>query len=137
MAKGYGWFPSNTPKTVKPSEQLKRQVEAAFKPVLEEATAKLDPIEEPLSANKGLFFFGKWYRNFYYVYEKMKCPLNATVEEFDWGIARLRHIGNGKFNMAYFRHTEEWFDLFDHEDMTLEECVKAVKENPWFLANYV
>lgn len=136
MAK-YGWVQSNTQKKAKPSDQLKRQVDAAFKPVLEEATAKLSPIEEPQEFNKGLHFFGKWYRNFYYVYEKMKCPPNATEEEFDYGIARLRYVGDNKFNMACFRHTGEWSDLFTHEGMTLEECVEAVKTDPWFLSNYV
>ncbi|MEM8527816.1 MAG: hypothetical protein AAGG68_24455 [Bacteroidota bacterium] len=135
MAK-YGWYPS-TPKAQKPSDELKRKVEEALRPVLEEATAALLPYDESKPINQGVSFFGKWYRGFYYVYEKLKTPPDSMVEEFDVGVARMKYVGNEQFNLAYFRHTGKWEDLFTHESLSLEESVNAIKNDPWFLANYV
>ncbi|MEM0991436.1 MAG: hypothetical protein AAF847_10700 [Bacteroidota bacterium] len=135
MAK-YGWYQSS-PKAQKPSDALKQQVEAAMKPILEAATAKLPPFDESKQVNQGMYFFGKWYRNFYYVYEKLKTPPNAMVEEFDYGVARMKYVGNGKFDLAYFRYTEKWEDLPMHSGLSLQEAAEAIESDPWFLSNYL
>lgn len=131
---GYGWYKSEKPKQFKPTAAFKKKVEEAMQPVLEAATAKLSPLEKAQTMNQGVLFYGKWYRNFYYVYEKMKCPPDARIEYFDWGVARMRYVGGEKFNMAYFRHTQQWYDLFTHENMTLEACIEALNNDPWFIS---
>ena len=130
----YGWYPSSgSSKAQKPSDTLKLKVEQALKPVIEEATAALKPYDESKDINQGIYFFGKWNRNFYYVYQKMKTPPNSMVEEFDYGVARMKYVGDQQFDLAYFRHTGKWEDIFTHAGLSLEEAVEAIKNDPWFL----
>jgi len=39
---------------------------------------------------------------------------------------RLEFVGNNNFNVAYMRHTEQWFEIL--EDLSLEECFQEMKD---------
>ena len=36
----------------------------------------------------------------------------------------MEYVGNRKFNLAYFRHTEEWRTIL--ADLTVDECLKLI-----------
>jgi hypothetical protein len=42
----------------------------------------------------------------------------------------MKYIGAGRFNLAYMRHTEEWFEIY--AGLSVDQCIEAVKDNPAF-----
>jgi len=42
--------------------------------------------------------------------------------------ARLEYAGDEKFNMAYMRHTGQWWEIF--QELTLDECIEEIRTNP-------
>ncbi len=53
---------------------------------------------------------------------------NAMSEFFESRFARLEYAGDEKFNMAYMRHTGQWWEIL--QDLTLEECIEEMRTNP-------
>jgi hypothetical protein len=52
--------------------------------------------------------YSKWYGNYFYFCSKYACPgPNAISPFFEARFARLRYVGNERFNLAYMRHTGE------------------------------
>ena len=133
-----GWvFVGNTPagRTKKPTEAVKQKVNILMEPFIKKLNEEcIHPIPEPQEWNHRINIYGKWYRNFYYLYETFKCPPDKGYrkEKFDVGLVRMRYVGNEKFDLAYFRHTGEWWDLPQSQDLTVEEAMKAIENDPWF-----
>ncbi len=60
------------------------------------------------------------------------CPgPNAISPSFESKFARMEYVGNSRFNLSFLRHTGKWVELFT--GLTLDECLKAVREDPWFV----
>ncbi len=73
----------------------------------------------------------KWYRNYFYFCATYNCPSpNAISPSFETKFARMEYIADNKFNLAYMRHTEQWFEVF--QDISMDECLKLIEENPIF-----
>ena len=73
--------------------------------------------------------YTKWYRNYFYFCSKYHCPgPTAMTESFEAKFARLEYVGNGKFNVAYMRHTEQWWEIF--QDLSLDQCLEAIHNIP-------
>src|SRR3954467_13931009 len=73
-----------------------------------------------------------WFRNYFYFICTYACPgPDALSPTFESKFARMEHLGNGKFALYYMRHTGEWVGLFD--DLTVDECLKAIQDDPWFV----
>lgn len=75
--------------------------------------------------------YGKWYRSYYYFCAtyRYEAP-EAKMPEREVKFTRLEYAGSGKFHMAYFRHTGQWWQVFDN--LTLEECLEQVEKNEIF-----
>jgi hypothetical protein len=75
--------------------------------------------------------YGKWYRNYYYfcALYRYDAP-QATQPEAEVKFSRLEYAGRGKYNLAYFRHTGQWFQVF--EELSLEACLEEVEKNEIF-----
>lgn len=139
MAKksNYGWvFTGDTPagRTQKPTDSVKRKVDALMQPFIQILKDEnLQPIPEPQQFNHLVDIYGKWNRNFYYIYQTYKCtPEGSTRDKFDVGFARMRYVGNEKFDLAYFRHTGQWWDLPQSTGLTTEEAIESIHTDPWF-----
>ena len=50
--------------------------------------------------------------------------------DFESKFARLEYIGGNRFNLSYERHNGQWLELY--ADLTLDECLDAVRDDPWF-----
>ncbi|TXK46819.1 hypothetical protein FVR03_10230 [Pontibacter qinzhouensis] len=75
--------------------------------------------------------YGKWYRSYFYFCATYRCDNPAAVvSENETKFTRLEYAGPGKYHMAYFRHTGQWFTVF--EDLTLENCLEEVEQNQLF-----
>jgi len=73
----------------------------------------------------------KWYGSYFYFCSKYRVPApNAISEYFEEKFARLEHTGSGKFNLAYMRHTGQWWEIA--QGLTLEECLEMIREDPLF-----
>jgi hypothetical protein len=69
----------------------------------------------------------KWYRSFFYFGSTWASPgPNRIATTFEVRFARLEYVGDRRFNLACFRHTEEWWTI--HKGLTLGECLKLVKD---------
>ncbi|MDB5337611.1 MAG: hypothetical protein JWN70_3230 [Planctomycetaceae bacterium] len=74
----------------------------------------------------------KWYRNYFYFTSTYACPdANALSPTFELRFARMEHIGDGKFNLAFMRHTDEWFVLYD--GLSVDECLSTIRDDAWFM----
>ena len=74
----------------------------------------------------------KWYRNYFYFCSTYNCPSsNAITPSFETKFARLEYIADNKFNLAYMRHTEQWFEMF--QNLSMDECLKLIEEDPIFM----
>jgi hypothetical protein len=74
---------------------------------------------------------GKWHGRFFYLIATYACPgANAISPFFESRFARFEHIGNGKFALAFLRHTGTWHGLY--HDLTIDECFESVLNDPWF-----
>ena len=74
----------------------------------------------------------KWSRNYFYFCATYNCPSpNAISPSFETKFARMEYVANNKFNLAYMRHTEKWFEVF--QDLSMDDCLKLIEEDPTFL----
>ena len=74
----------------------------------------------------------KWSRNYFYFYATYNCPSpNAISPSFETKFARMEYVENNKFNLAYLKHTEKWFEVF--QDLSIDDCLELIEEDPTFL----
>lgn len=70
----------------------------------------------------------KWNRSFFYFTSTWACPgPNAIAPTFENPFARMEYVGNRRFNLAYFRHTDQWQTILT--ELTLDECLKLIGED--------
>jgi hypothetical protein len=126
------WLPI-TPKQPKPTvpeseKQLVKQrcdeiIETEFKPKSIEAP----PTDNDF--NYRVDIFSKWYRNYFYLCSTFNCPSPKAISpSFESKFARLEYVGTDCFNVAYMRHTGQWWEIF--QNLTLEECLHELRTNP-------
>jgi hypothetical protein len=73
----------------------------------------------------------KWLGSKCYFISVYACPgPNAISPSFETKFARLEFVGDGKFNLAFMRHTGQWVQLF--ERLSVDECMKAIRDDSWF-----
>ncbi|QJW97335.1 hypothetical protein FTUN_4905 [Frigoriglobus tundricola] len=73
----------------------------------------------------------RWRGAYFYFVSTYACPgPNAISPTFETNFARLQHVGLGRFNLAFMRHTGKWVEL---QNGTLDECLKSIREDPWFI----
>jgi hypothetical protein len=56
---------------------------------------------------------------------------NALSPSFETKFARMEYIGDGKFALAFMRHTGQRVELYDA--LSVDECLKAVRDDLWFV----
>jgi hypothetical protein len=75
--------------------------------------------------------FTKWRGRYFYLMARYACPgPNAVSPFFETGFARLEYLRNGHFNVAYMRHTGEWWQV--RTDMALASALLAIRSEPIF-----
>jgi hypothetical protein len=69
---------------------------------------------------------GKWHRNNYrFITRYRSGHAENRGEEFDAPFARLEYVGRDRFDLSYFRHTQQWFCL--HRGVTLAEALRLIE----------
>jgi hypothetical protein len=75
--------------------------------------------------------YSKWYRNYFYFCATYNCPSpNAISPSFETKYARMEYIAVNRFNLAFIRHTEQWFEVA--QDISMDECLTMITEDPIF-----
>jgi hypothetical protein len=75
--------------------------------------------------------FTKWHGSFFYFCSTYTSPgPNALSPTFEPRFARMEYVGDGRFNLAYMRHTEKWWEV--HQGLTVQQCIKAIRDEGIF-----
>ncbi|MGJ3253521.1 MAG: hypothetical protein ACFE0J_20665 [Elainellaceae cyanobacterium] len=115
----------NVPDALKDEVQQKFDalIETEFKPKYIKP-----PPEEP-RFNYLVDIFTKWYRSYFYICGTYHCPgPNAIAPSFETKYARFEYIGGDRFNVAYMRHTGQWWQIA--EELSLDDCLEMTRSNP-------
>lgn len=115
------------PKKSQIPESLKKLVEEQAQHLVD-TVLKPEYVKPPPEGNDFTYLvdiYIKWHRSYFYFCVKHRCPSpNCITEFFDDKIARIEHVGDSKFNLAYIRHTGKWWETYTNLD--LDECLQAV-----------
>lgn len=108
---------------------LEKKAEALVDAVLKPNHVKPPP--EDARFNYIADIYTQWYRNYFYFCARYHRPdPAASPPSFEEKFARLAYVGNGRFNLSFMRHTRQWVELYT--DLPVDECLAAVKDDPWF-----
>lgn len=125
----------NPPKPKKPKipEDLKNLVDEKAKQLVE-TVLKPEFVKPPIEGSDSSYLvdiYTEWYRSYFYFCGKSRCPAPNCIREFyERKFARLEYVGDNKFNFAYMRHTEQWWETRKERD--LDECLEAVEKTIFF-----
>ncbi len=128
--KGWTWMPAK-PSSVPPS--VKADVSARAQ-ALVDSHLKPEHVKKPPNNpqfNYVVDILTKWHGRYFYFMSKYASPgRNALSQFFESGFARLEYQRDGRFSLAYHRHTGQWWLIY--EDLTIDEALKSIRDDPFF-----
>ncbi len=130
--KTWVYSPARDPKAAA-SDATKAEVERKASGLIEAVLKPKHVLPPPVDAkfNYVAGLTTKWHGRYFYFVATYACPgPRAIAPTFEVNFARLEHTPLGRFNLAYLRHTGKWHELF--AGLTLDECLKSVRDDPWF-----
>jgi len=75
--------------------------------------------------------YTKWHKNCLYFRAKFACPgPRALSPFFEDSFTRIAYMANGRFNLAFMRHTGRWCEVFT--DLSMEEAFATIPDEPFF-----
>jgi hypothetical protein len=112
--------------------RLRQQIDRWAEPWL---TAKFSRILERHAQNPGPFnypiaVFSEWRGKSFYLNVRYRTPSGRAEDDFVVRQTRMTLTGFGRFDLAYFRHTEKWFTVY--RGLTAAECFREIEENEIF-----
>ena len=108
-------------------DDLKKEVQTKADDLVEKVlTPKyIKPPPNKPQWNYPIELWTKWHRSFFYFSSTWASPgPNRIAPTFENRFARMEYVGNRRFNLAYFRHTDEWQTILT--ELTLDECLKLI-----------
>lgn len=130
----YQWgYSPKKPEPPKAPEALKHKVETEANALIESVLRPqyVQPPPEDPQFNYIVDLSTKWYRSYFYFCSRRAVPgPNAIEPFFDAKFARLEYIGSDRFSLSAMRHNGQWMVIFP--DLSLDECLTAVRDDPWF-----
>jgi len=125
--------PGRKPKTSLPAA-LKSEVDTKARELIE-TVLKPQHVQPPPTGHQLNYITDitiKWLGSKCYFVSIYACPgPNALSPMFESKFARMEYVGNGQFALAFMRHTGQWVELY--ESLMADECLKAIKDDPWFV----
>jgi hypothetical protein len=119
---------SSLPGTVKDEVETKAKqlIDKVLKP------QHVQPPPEGSQSNYIIDISIQWLGSKCFFVSTYACPgPNAISPSFEEKFARMEHVGGGKFNLSFKRHTGQWVQLYDA--LSIDECMKAIQGDPWFM----
>jgi hypothetical protein len=72
--------------------------------------------------------YTKWRGGYFYFCATYACPgPRALSPSFEAYFTRLQYVGNNRFNLAYMRHTDKWWETL--RGLTLADCLETIRGN--------
>ena len=109
-------------------QQIERWAEAwikrTFASALELRAADPGPYNYPITV------FCEWRGKAFYVCARYRARSRRPEDDFIVRRARMTLRGFGRFDLAYFRHTERWFTVY--YGLTAADCFTEIEENELF-----
>ncbi len=113
------------------SEFDKNYLQALFEPLINEYKTKFIKANSDKKYNYVVDFYTKHYRSYFYLCAKYKAVFeNRMVDEFESKFARLEFVEVNRYNLAYYRHTGQWWTV--EYNVTAEFCLQNINGNPLF-----
>ena len=123
-----------TPKPLKSKvpEDLKIQVTEKAEELLKQW--RPNHIKQPpegFQFNYIVELYTTWIRSYFYFCAKYTCPGAAAISPFfESRFARLESVGNGRFYLAFMRHTGQWIET--ERGLTINLCLKVIREDSFY-----
>lgn len=114
-----------------PPEPLKREVAARCDAYISQVLVPrhLPVIKPHAEYNFAIGLRGAWLGNAYRFIARWRTGTNRTpIEEFDSPWVRFQHMGGGRFDIGWMRHTGQWWTL--QRGLTLDEALAAMESEP-------
>lgn len=112
----------------KPPEQEKQAIGRACEAFIEDVLKpRFLPEIRPTTFNYCVDIFGKWHGGSYRFIQRFRSDdlERAAEPEFDAPFARLEYAGRDRFDVAYFRHTGQWWTV--HRGVPFAEALKLLE----------
>ena len=91
----------------------------------------LQPPPKKADLNYLVDISSKWRGPYFYFCSKYCSPgPRALSPFFESRFARLQYAGDDRFNLAYFRHTGQWWEIM--QLLSLEECLAEIEAGGLF-----
>ena len=122
------------PKKPKVPDSVKAELSQKAQQLIDDhlRPAHLKPPQKQPQFNYITDLFTKWYQSYFYFCATYACPHpDAISPTFESRFARMGYEGDGKFNLAYMRHTGQWNVI--HYGLSVNECLTAIRDEPHFL----
>jgi hypothetical protein len=85
---------------------------------------------DPGPFNYPIEVFSEWRGKAFYVCARYRMPSGQPVNDFIVRSARMTMTDFGRFDLAFFRHTERWFTV--ERGLTAAQCFKEIEGNEVF-----
>jgi len=91
----------------------------------------LQPPPKDTQLNYLVDLYARWRGPFFYFCARYasRGP-HALSPFFESKFARLQYAGDERFNLAYFRHTEQWWEIA--QLLSLKECLSEIEAGGLF-----
>lgn len=99
-------------------------IAAKFSRLLELRARDPGPFNYPIAV------FSEWRGKSFYLGARFRARSRRVEDDFVVRQARMTLTGFGRFDLAYFRHTDRWFTVY--RGLTATECFKEIEENEVF-----
>lgn len=74
--------------------------------------------------------FSEWRGKAFYLNVQYRARSRKPEDDFVVRHTRMTLTGFGRFDLAYFRHTDRWFTVY--RGLTAAECFREIEENEIF-----
>ena len=94
---------------------------AKFSRLLELRASDPGPFNYPIAV------FSEWRGNAFYLNVRYRARSRNPDDDFVVRHTRMTLTGFGRFDLAYFRHTDKWFTVY--RGLTATDCFREIEEN--------
>jgi hypothetical protein len=85
---------------------------------------------DPGPFNYPVVVFSEWRGKAFYLCVRYRARTRTPEDDFIVRHTRMTLTGFGRFDLAYFRHTERWFTVY--RGLTAAECFREIENSEVF-----
>ncbi|MBL0319342.1 MAG: hypothetical protein IPP74_08660 [Alphaproteobacteria bacterium] len=122
------------PAKQKVSPEFMRMVDKAVTTCIETTLKPRYFSEKPFDEARRLVnIYAKWHQQHFvhFLAEFHDTRPNVIQEHYSDPFARMAYMGDERFNLAYMRHTGQWWDKY--QNIPLKDCLDAIKNDDFFM----